>query len=139
MLEKLEECYQNLAISHNDEDSILERIKELLLNLADYDLNKIYLRNDVQLTYISQRMFGSYDAISKSLCNELKSTINRKSKKESDEAFAQRLSDIIKSQDSISIGAIDSALNSMSEEYRKSVPINEEGNKTIMNDGYICF
>ena len=139
LLEKLEECYQNLAISHNDEDSVLERIKELLLNLAEYDLNKIYLRNDVQLTYISQRMFGNYDAISKSLCNELKSTINRKSKKESDEAFAQRLSDIIKSQDSISIGAIDSALNSMSEEYRKSVVnyfsaleiYNEESKQTV--------
>jgi CRISPR-associated protein Cpf1 len=50
-----------------DAENILEKIQDLLAALKDYDLNKIYLRNDSQLTFISQKIFGNYAVLGDAL------------------------------------------------------------------------
>lgn len=107
LLEAIQKAYQEL------DEQVLNRkiegehsLKELLLGLADYDLDKIYIRNDLQMTDISQKVFGHWGTISKALLEELKNEVPKKSKKESDEAYEERLNKLIKSQKSISIAQI---------------------------------
>ena len=122
LLETLEQCYQSFASSNEDGNSLFDKIKQLLSSLSEYDLNKIFIRNDLQLTDISQKMFGSWSVMQNALLQELKRTTPKKSKKETDEAYEERLSEVIKSLDSLSIGTINTALNETGvEEYKKSV------------------
>ncbi len=122
LLENLENCYRSYNETSADKNSIFARFKELLLTISEYEIDKIFIRNDLQLTDISQKMFGNYNVISRSLLEDLKRSTSRKSKKETDESFEERLRDIAKKQDSFSIGKIDSSLKEMYvEEYNKSV------------------
>ena len=111
LLEAIQKAYQEL------DEQVLNRkiegehsLKELLLGLADYDLDKIYIRNDLQMTDISQKVFGHWGTISKALLEELKNEVPKKSKKESDEAYEERLNKLIKSQKSISIAQINNCV-----------------------------
>ena len=122
LLETLEQCYQSFASSNEDDNSLFDKIKQLLSSLSEYDLNKIFIRNDLQLTDISQKMFGSWSVIQNALVQELKQTTPKKSKKETDEAYEERLTEVIKNLDSLSIETINTALNKTGvEEYKKSV------------------
>lgn len=122
LLENLENCYRSYNETSADKNSIFARFKELLLTISEYEIDKIFIRNDLQLTDISQKMFGNYNVISRSLLEDLKRSTSRKSKKETDESFEERLRDIAKKQDSFSIGKIDSSLQQMDvEECKKSV------------------
>ena len=122
LLEKLEKCYQSYNETDNSKKSVFLRLKELLLMIADCELDKLYVRNDLQLTDISQKMFGNYNVISKALYEDLKSNTPRKSKKETDESYEERLRDIIKKRDSFSIAEIDSSLQKTDvEDYKKSL------------------
>lgn len=122
LLEKLEKCYQSYNETDNGKKSVFLRLKELLLMIADCELDKLYVRNDLQLTDISQKMFGNYNVISKALYEDLKSNTPRKSKKETDESYEERLRDIIKKRDSFSIAEIDSSLQKTDvEDYKKSL------------------
>ncbi|MDT8316858.1 MAG: type V CRISPR-associated protein Cas12a/Cpf1 [bacterium] len=65
VLDAIEEYYRANLIDFkpddkDDTENVLEKTKTLLTGLKDYDLNKIYLRNDTKLSGISQRLFGSY-------------------------------------------------------------------------------
>lgn len=111
LLEAIQKAYQEL------DEQVLNRkiegehsLKELLLGLADYDLDKIYIRNDLQMTDISQKVFGHWGTISKALLEELKNEVPKKSKKESDEAYEERLNKLIKSLKSISIAQINNCV-----------------------------
>lgn len=122
LLEKLEKCYQSYNKTDNGKKSVFLRLKELLLMIADCELDKLYVRKDLQLTDISQKMFGNYNVISKALYEDLKSNTPRKSKKETDESYEERLRDIIKKRDSFSIAEIDSSLQKTDvEDYKKSL------------------
>ncbi len=122
LLEKLEKCYQSYNETDNSKKSVFLRLKELLLTIADYDTDKIFVRKDMQLTDISQKMFGNYNVISKALFEELKRNTPRKSKKETDESYEERLRDIIKKRDGFSIAEIDLSLQNMDiEDYKKSL------------------
>ena len=90
-------------------------LKELLCHLSDYDLNNIYVCNDLQLTDISQKMFGGWDVIQKAMIEELKRTVPRKSKSEKDEAYEERIQKMYKSFKSISIAQINHCLASCKE------------------------
>ncbi len=122
VLEAIEKAYQELdkqVLNRKKEGE--HSLKELLLNLADYELDKIYVRNDVQLSDISQKMFGYYGTISKALLEKLKSDIPRKSKKETDEAYEERLSKILKSQGSISIAQINNSVQALDTENSNTI------------------
>lgn len=53
----IEEYYQHI---NND---ILERIRLLMSSINEYDLNRIYLKNNTQLTNISKKIFGDWSTI----------------------------------------------------------------------------
>ena len=55
MLEGIEKCYQDLKKQVFDGDSSM---RVLLKSIGDYDLEHIYLPNDLQLTDIAQKHYG---------------------------------------------------------------------------------
>lgn len=113
VLTAIQKAYQEL------DKHVLNRehsLKELLLTLADYDLNKINIRNDLQMTDISQKVFGHRETIPKALIDVLKSENPKKSKKETEEAYEKRLNKILKSQGSISIAQINNSIQKNTEE-----------------------
>ena len=91
-------------------------LKELLQTLEEYDLDKIYIRNDLQLTDISQKVFGHWNVVSKALLESLKLEVSKKSKKETDEAYEERLNKVLKSQGSISIAQINKSVQALNAE-----------------------
>lgn len=122
LLEAIQKAYQEL------DEQVLNRkiegehsLRELLVGLADYDLSKIYIRNDLQLTDISQKVFGHWGVISKALLEELKNEVPKKPKKENDEAYEERLNKLIKSQGSISIAFINECVNKLLSEEQKTI------------------
>lgn len=110
VLNTIQQCHNTLN------DFVLNRniqgehsLKQLLLSLSDYDLSKIYIRNDQQLTDISQRLFGAYDVIEKVLLCELKTQVAKK-KKESEETYEERLKKVLSSLGSIPIEQINDCI-----------------------------
>ena len=121
-LEAIERAYQEL------DEQVLNRkqegehsLKVLLQTMAEYDLDKIYIRNDLQMTDISQKVFGHWGVISKALLEQLKKEVPKKSRKETDEAYEERLNKILKSQGSISIAQINKSVWAMGVEEQYSI------------------
>ena len=122
LLEAIQKSYQEL------DEQVLNRkkegehsLKELLLSLSNYDLTKIYIRNDTQMTDISQKAFGHWDVIHKALLEQLKENVQKKPKKESDEAYEERLNKIIKSQGSIPISLINKGVQKQNSEEQNTL------------------
>lgn len=110
VLNTIQQCYNTLndfVLNRNQQGE--HSLKQLLLSLSDYDLSKIYIRNDQQLTDISQRLFGAYDVIEKVLLCELKTQVIKK-KKESEDAYEERLKKALSSLGSISIEQINDCI-----------------------------
>lgn len=68
VLNAIEEYYRANLVSFrpgdkDEDENVLEKIKELLTSLKDYDSNKIYLRNDKAITDISKALFGDWGII----------------------------------------------------------------------------
>lgn len=117
VLEAIEQAYQELdkqVLNKKKEGE--HSLKDLLLALPDYDLDKIYIRNDLQMTDISQKVFGHWGTISKALLEDLKLEVSKKSKKETDDAYEKRLDEILKSQGSISIAQINRSVRALGTE-----------------------
>lgn len=100
-----------------DTENILEKIQTLLAEVKAYDLNKIYLRNDTQLTYISQKIFGSYAVLGDALNLYYDKVINPQFEQDylkANEKKREKL-DVEKSkfikQDYVSIGLLQTALD----------------------------
>lgn len=47
LLEKIEECRREFTTNEDGKGSLLEKIKQLIISLDKYDVNKIYIRNDI--------------------------------------------------------------------------------------------
>ena len=110
VLNTIQQCYNtlnDLVLNRNQQGE--HSLKQLLLSLSDYDLSKIYIRNDQQLTDISQRLFGTYDVIEKVLLCELKTQVTKK-KKESEETYEERLKKVLSSLGSIPIEQINDCI-----------------------------
>lgn len=121
-LEAIQKAYQELdeqVLNRNKEGE--HSLKGLLQTLAEYDLDKIYIRNDLQITDISQKVFGHWGIISKALLEQLKKEVPKKSKKETDEAYEERLNKVLKSQGSISIAQINNSVWVMGMEVQNSI------------------
>lgn len=109
LLETIEIAYHGLienVINPKNQHSIID----IMERLSDYNLEKIFIKNDLQLTNISQRIYGDYGIIAKALIEELKrnSQIN---KKEKIEKYEERINKLLDSQASISIAQIDYCLS----------------------------
>lgn len=103
MLEAVREFYSTLN------DSAFVLIRELLTNLPTYNLDGIYIPNDLSITDISQAMFGDWAVIKKSILADLKSQCPPK-RSESAEAYEERMSKLIKRENSFSIGYLNTCI-----------------------------
>ncbi|MCQ2059114.1 MAG: type V CRISPR-associated protein Cas12a/Cpf1 [Bacteroidaceae bacterium] len=107
MCSAIQTTYKQLydVIIGNGNDSL----RSLLLRLDKYDLNRIYLTNDMGLSDISQQMFGQYDVFSKGIKNEIKCDITpSKKEKENPELFNDRINRLFKTAKSFSISYLNS-------------------------------
>lgn len=92
-----------------------KQLRELLSNIASYSTTGIFIANDLQLTDISQKMFGSWAVIGKGLTSLMKNAIPRK-KKEKDEAYDERIQKAVKAINNYSLTEINSAIAAAEQE-----------------------
>lgn len=111
MLQSIEKCYQDLNTQ------VFGKLKTLLETLNDFDLDNIYLPNDLQLTDIAQKHYGSWAVINKAIEEDLK-TVNPQKKRESGEKYEERIAKLLKANDSYSIGYINSLLKDRMEKFK---------------------
>ena len=116
LLIKIKECYDTLS----EREKVFDKLESILKSLSTYDLSKIYISNDSQLSYISQKMFGRWDIIGKAIREDCAKRNPQKSR-ESLEKFAERIGKKLKAIDSISIGDVDECLAQLGETYVKRV------------------
>ena len=93
MLQSIRKCYHDLK------EQVFGSLKTLLGSIKDYDLEHIYLPNDLQLTDIAQKHFGTWSVIRYAVVEDLKAN-NLQKKKENVEEYEKRLA---KMHDSYSI------------------------------------
>lgn len=109
VLDAIKDCYERLS-----ENVLGDKVlKSLLCSLSDYNLDGIFVRNDLQLTDISQKMFGNWSVIQNAIMQNIKNVAPARKRKESEEDYEKRISDIFKKADSFSIQYINDCLNEM--------------------------
>lgn len=111
MLQSIGKCYQDLN------EQVFCTLKLLLTNIKDYDLEHIYLPNDLQLTDISQKHFGSWAAIKNAVVESLQSA-NPKKKNENGEKYNERISKLLKDSDSFSIAYINRLMQNRTDDFK---------------------
>jgi CRISPR-associated protein Cpf1 len=111
VLKNIENLYQNI-----DKNVLNKKIhgeyslKMLLTNLADFDLSKIYLRNDdFSLTNISQSIYKNYSTISEAVIEKLKDE-NKPKRNEKPEKYQERIKELFKATKSFSVEFIDNCI-----------------------------
>lgn len=108
MLQSIRKCYHDLK------EQVFGSLKTLLGNIKDYDLEHIYLPNDLQLTDIAQKHFGSWSVIRYAVVEDLKAN-NPQKKKEDVEEFEKRLA---KMHDSYSIANLNRIIQGKVEDFK---------------------
>lgn len=84
-------------------------LKNLLLTLGAYNLNEIYIKNDLQLTTISQKATGEWNTITASIKKSIESVTKQK-RNESYEDFQNRIDKIFKAHKCFSLAYINECL-----------------------------
>lgn len=107
VLSSVNDFYKNLK-----QNEIFDRTKELLTSIGSYDLSKIYITNDQQLTSISQQIYGSWAVIENAILAEMQKEIPRK-KKEDAEKYNERLKKAYSNRSSFSIAYINQCLEAV--------------------------
>ncbi len=108
MLQSIRKCYHDLK------EQVFGSLKTLLVNIKDYDLEHIYLPNDLQLTDIAQKHFGSWSVIRYAVVEDLKAN-NPQKKKEDVEEYEKRLAKI---HDSYSIAYLNGIIQGKVEDFK---------------------
>lgn len=103
VLESIEKLYQEIN-TH-----ALPHIKLQLHNLKDYDASKIYLRNDLGLTDISQKMFGDWGVFQKAVTTWFDTNYKGKTKSGT-EKYEEEQKKYFSNQDSFPLGFMNSCL-----------------------------
>lgn len=110
VLESIEQYYRDLnANVMNGSVSGWNSLKQLLEKIDEYDSNRIFVSNDLQLTDISQKIFGKWSEIQYSLTEKFKSE-NPQAKRETNEKYVERIQKHFKNIDAFSIREIDKTL-----------------------------
>lgn len=121
VLENIEKCYQDLAKNvFEDKKGDHRSLKNLMFNLNDYDLKKIYIRNDHQLTDISKEMFGDWNIIQRAVETDFERN-NPQKPKENSENYEKRKQKFVKSFPSLSLSYINGCLSVLGEPYNKLI------------------
>ena len=84
-------------------------LKTIIASLGSYGLEGIFLKNDLQLTDISQKATGSWGKISSEIKQKIE-VMNPQKKKESYETYQERIDKIFKSYKSFSLAFINECL-----------------------------
>lgn len=86
------------------DDQKEKSLKYLLQHIADYDLSRVYIANDLGLTRISRKMFGRYDVFTNGIKNDIRDR-NKPTKKEQNdfELYEERINKLFKLRKSFSI------------------------------------
>ncbi len=121
MLQTIESLYREIdSLVINKSRDGESSLKQLLINLNDYDLHHIYLRNDQSLTDISQKFLGNWDVIQRAVELDYEKEHPKKDK-ESAEKYDESKKKYFKSFDSLSIGYINECLQLIGEPYNKKI------------------
>ena len=104
-------CYKDLSEHVLGE----KNLKILLENISQYQLDGIFIKNDFQLPYISQKLLGNWSVIQNAIIEDSKSFIKKKGK-ESENEYESRLTEIYKKQNSFSIAYINKCLKNTGKE-----------------------
>lgn len=84
-------------------------LKTIIASLGSYGLEGIFLKNDLQLTDISQKATGSWSKISSEIKQKIE-VMNPQKKKESYESYQERIDKLFKSYKSFSLAFINECL-----------------------------
>jgi CRISPR-associated protein Cpf1 len=104
VLKSINEFYQEIN------SDVLSGLKELLQNLHNYEVSKVYLSNDVSLTDISQKMFGDWSIIQKAFNKWFEAEYKGKAPKDS-EKYEEEQKKYFNKQESYSIEFINNCLS----------------------------
>ena len=102
MLTAIKETYESLkdVLVGDNNDSL----RNLLLNIDNYDLDHIYIANDSRLTSISQKIFGCYDTYTLAIKYQLQRKYPAtKKQKEAPDLYEERIDKLYKKEVSFSI------------------------------------
>lgn len=113
LLRAVKEYYETV------EDPI-ENLKVLLESIGTYDLDGIFLRNDLQLTHISKRLFGDWSKIQAAIIEDLKQ-VRKQKKSEDGEKYEEELKKLYKKQGSFSIGYVNKVAELKADSYFSSL------------------
>ena len=103
MLEAVRDCYHAL------DDRVFDPLRELLTNLPSYNLDGIFIPNDLAITDISQAMFKDWSVIKRTIADDVKAHCPLK-RKETAENYEERISKLIKREGSFSIGYLNACM-----------------------------
>jgi CRISPR-associated protein Cpf1 len=130
LLETIEQVYSSGFCNYEDEGTtynLFEEITELLMHLHDFDLSKIYIRNDTSLTDISQKIYGDWNIIRTALTEYYEQNFPQIGK-ESIKKFEERKTKFFK-QSYYSVSQITQALEKTTNELVKE----KEGKKALFH------
>ena len=110
-------------------------LRSLLLHIEDYDLEHIYIANDLGLTDISQQLFGQYDVYTSAIKQELRNCVSPTAKERRDpESYAERINKLFKSAKSFSISYLNSLVDSehtVQSYYKQLGAYNRDGEQRV--------
>lgn len=110
VLDALRGYYENnLANVINEYGNTGKTLKEVLGHLSEYDLARIFIRNDASITDISQKMYGSWGTIHQALEARYDQTYTGKNAKKP-EKYEEERKKYFKTIDSFSIESLNEAL-----------------------------
>ena len=93
------ESLRNVLVGDNDDS-----LRNLLLNIDNYDLDHIYIANDSGLTSISQKIFGCYDTYTLAIKYQLqRKNPATKKQREAPDLYEERIDKLYKKEVSFSI------------------------------------
>lgn len=102
MLTAIKAAYESLkeVLVGADDDSL----RNLLLNIDNFDLEHIYIANDSGLTSISQQIFGYYDTYTLAIKDQLRrKNPATKKQRETPDSYDERIDKLYKKEGSFSI------------------------------------
>ena len=109
-----EEMIEAIKKTHDSLEDILtgnpdNNLRDLLLNMDKYDIEHIYIANDLGLTDISQQIFGQYDVYTAAVKQELRNKVTPTPKERRDpESYDDRINKMFKSAKSFSVAYLNS-------------------------------
>lgn len=108
-----EEMLNTISDTHNNLKPVLDEIRELLINIGNFDIEHIYIANDKGITDISQQLFGQYNVYTSAIKAKIRSKITPSAKERKDsELLDKRINNIFKANKSFSIARLNSYVDS---------------------------